>query len=78
MTIPLSELEQMLSSGWVNVRKWDLSRVIQPGQVVTLILSDATFEVPATLPGGAVVLGSRQHEFEGVGLVKVRVLQRDV
>ena len=74
--IPLSDIEQLLATGWINAEILDLSRLIQPGQVVTIILSDATFSVPATLPGGAETIGSKQHQFTRGGLVKVRVLER--
>lgn len=74
--IPLSDIEQLLAAGWINAEILDLSRIIQPGQVVTVILSDATFLVPATLPGGAETIGSKQHQFTDGGLVKMRVLER--
>ena len=73
--IPLADIETLLTTGWINLETLDLSRIIQPGQVVTVVLSDATFNVPDTV-GSANVLGSKQHQFEDGGLVKVRVLER--
>jgi hypothetical protein len=75
MSIPLTPEEQVLAVGWYNKNGVDLSRVIQPGQVVTVVLSDAPFDVPNQV-AGANILGSRQHEFESLGLVKIRVLER--
>ena len=74
--IPLSDIELFLAQGWTNVELLDLSRIIQPGEVVTVILSDGLFDVPATLPGGAEAIGSKQHQFTDGGLVKMRVLER--
>lgn len=74
--LPLNELEQFLTTGWVNLEVLDISRVIKPGQVVTVILSDGPFDVPAELPGGAERLASTSHGFEDGGLVRMRVLER--
>lgn len=76
MPLPLSPEEQVLATGWINKNGVNLSRLIQPGEVVTIVLSDAPFIVPDQV-GGANVLGSRQHEFTSIGLVKVRVLERE-
>lgn len=73
--IPLNDIEQLLATGWENLTVLDLSRLIQPGQTVTVILSDAPFPVPEQV-GGANILGSKQKEFDGLALVKVRVLKR--
>jgi len=73
--IPLEDVEQILTYGWINVDAIDMSRLIQPGQVVTIILSDATFTVPDTV-GTANVLGSKQREFTNKGLVKIRAVER--
>ncbi len=75
MSIPLDDIERLLATGWFNVQALDLSRLIEAGQVVTIVLSDAPFEVPSQV-GGANVLGSRQKQFSDIGLVKVRVLAR--
>ena len=76
MSIPLDAIEQVLTRGWTNKNGFDISRVIQPGEVLTIVLSDAPFTVPDTI-GSANVLGSKQHEFTGLALVKVRVTERD-
>lgn len=76
MTIPLNDIEQYLVNGWINTLALDLSRVIESGQVVTIILSDDTFTVPAQI-GSANIIGSRQKQFTSPALLKVRVLQRD-
>lgn len=77
MSISLSDIEQFLVSGWLNVQHLDLSRMIEAGQTVTIILSDGPFDVPDTLPGGAQTVGSKQHTFAGVALLKLRVLTRN-
>ena len=76
--IPLSDIELFLAQGWTNVELLDLSRIIQPGEVVTVILSDGLFDVPVILPGGAETIGSKQHQFTDGGLVKMRVLERQM
>ena len=76
MAIPLNDIEQFLVTGWFNTPALDLSRLIQPGQTVTVILSDSPFEVPDVLPGGANTIGSRQKSFNDLALVKVRVIER--
>jgi hypothetical protein len=77
MDIPLSDIEQFLAQGWENISVVDLSRLVQSGQTVTIILSDGPFEVPQTLPGGAQTVASKQHTFQSLALVKMRVLRRE-
>lgn len=74
--LPLNELEEYLAKGWINLEVLDISRVIKPGEVVTIILSDGPFDVPTELPGGAARLASTKHEFEEGGLVRMRVMER--
>ena len=74
----LNDIETFLCSGWFNRIDLDISRLIEPGQVVTIILSDAPFTVPEDLPGGAVTLGSKQKEFGSLGFIRMRVLEREV
>lgn len=76
MNIPLDAIEQVLTSGWSNRNRFSIDRVIQPGQTVTIVLSDAPFTVPDKV-GDANILGSKQHEFEGTALVLLRVVERD-
>jgi len=76
MNIPLNDVEQLLVGGWINVQDIDLSRLVLAGQTVTVILSDGPFVVPETLPGGAVTLASKQHQFSNDALLKMRVLTR--
>lgn len=74
--IPLNDVEQFLVTGWTNVEVLDVSRLIAAGKTVTIILSDGSFTVPETLPGGAAVLASKQHTFGSQALLKLRVLTR--
>ena len=75
--IPLSDIEQFLVSGWMNVDTLDVSRLIPAGQTVTIVISDAPFTVPDPLPGGANVIASKQYTIVGSALIKVRVITRD-
>lgn len=77
MGIPLNDIEQFLAAGWENIQAVDLSRLVQPGQTVTVIISDGPFTVPDTLPGGAQTIASKQHTFQSLALVKMRVLRRE-
>lgn len=76
MPIPLSDIEQVLASGWLNVTTVDLSRLVQAGTTVTIILSDGEFVVPDPLPGGVALVASKQHTFGSDALLKMRVLTR--
>lgn len=76
MTIPLSDIEQFLVSGWLNVDVLDLSRLIEAGRTVTIVISDGPFEIPDPLPGGANVIASKQHTFADQALIKMRALTR--
>jgi len=78
MAITLNDVEQFLVTGWFNTPALDISRLIQPGQTVTVILSDGPFQVPDVLPGGANTIGSKQRTFNSLALVKVRVLEREL
>ena len=49
MIIPLSSIERILCDGWLNLHEVDLSRLVEAGQTVTIILSDGPFAVPDTL-----------------------------
>lgn len=75
MTIPLTDIELHLTRGWFNSTELDLSRLLNSGEVITIILSDGTFDVPATI-GGANVISSRQKECTDQAIVKVRLTQR--
>lgn len=77
MTIPLSDIEQFLVSGWTNSPDLDISRLIED-KTVTIIVSDGPFVVPTSLPGGVTLIASKQHEFTGRALIKMRVITRDV
>ena len=74
--IALSDLARVLASGMTNIRDDTIERVIEPGQVVTIVLSDAPFDVPSQV-GDANVIGSVQHEWQHIGLAAVRWLERD-
>lgn len=74
--IPLSEIEAFLASGWRNIDTIDLTRLVDAGTTVTIILSDGPFTVPPILPGGANTLASKQHTFDAAALLKMRVLTR--
>jgi len=78
LRVPLNNVEQFLATGWTNTEALDVSRLVEAGRTVTIIVSDGPFEVPDVLPGGAQVVGSRQHTFGSQALVKVRVLTRGV
>jgi len=76
MTIELNDIEKFLVAGWINTERLNLSRLIDAGTVVTVILSNGEFSVPDTMPGGAIVLDSRQHAFTDDALMKIRVVTR--
>ena len=76
MTITLSDIEQFLVSGWTNTQQLDLSRLVDSGTTITVILSDGEFVVPDTMASGAVVIDSRQYTFTAAALMKIRAITR--
>lgn len=74
--IPLSDIEAALAAGWLNVNVLDLSKKVDNGTTVTVILSDDTFTVPTTI-GSANVLDSKQYTFTADALLKIRALTRE-
>jgi len=75
--ITLLGAEKFLCRGWINLHKLDLSRLIESGQTLTIVLSDGAFDVQK-LPGDVRVVSSVQRTFDDMGLVTMRVLIRSV
>lgn len=75
--LEIPDLLRFYTTGMVNLDVLDLARIIEAGQVVTVILSDAPFEVPDTLPGGAQKIASRQHQVENIAVALVRLVERE-